>query len=85
MRKTVLKTGLPVEVEPEILKTVLCAVMCKAEHVNKELDDPAEGISRQPVKGTIWFPLALCKTQVERDKLKERPLGRSQDSKKPSL
>lgn len=40
--------------------------MCKTEHVNKELGEPAEGISRQPVKGTIWLPLALSKTCGER-------------------
>lgn len=51
------------EVEPEILKASLCVVMCKAEHVNKELDDPAKEISRQPVEGTIWLPLALYKMQ----------------------
>lgn len=41
-----LKIGLFVEVELEILKIVLCVVMCKVEYVNKELDDLVEGILR---------------------------------------
>lgn len=49
------------EVEPEIFTTALCVMMCKVEHVNKELDDPTKEISRQPVEGTIWLPLALYK------------------------
>lgn len=52
--------------------------MCKAEHVNKELDDPAKEISRQPVEGTIWLPLALCKMQGERHKLRGDLLSREE-------
>lgn len=52
--------------------------MCRAEHVNKELGDPAKEISRQPVEGTIWLPLALYKMQEERDKLRKELLTREE-------
>lgn len=51
-------------------------MMCKVEHVNKELEDPAKEISRQLVEGTIWLLLALYKMEEERQKLREELFSR---------
>lgn len=53
-------------------------MMCKVEHVNKELEDPAKEISRQPVEGTIWLLLAIYKMEEERQKLREELFSRAE-------
>ena len=52
--------------------------MWKVEFVSCELEYLAEEISKQSVKGVVWFILvAYIKILEERDKLKERLLNKN--------